>query len=161
MQGGPLMHIIAAKAIAFKEALQPEFKVYQKQVMVNAKTMAELVMKRGYDVVSGGTENHLFLLSLINKNITGQDALAALGDANITANKNSVPNDPRPPMVTSGLRLGTPAVTTRGFKEKEITLLTNWMCDILDDISNKAIIEKVKKNALELCKKFPVYEVNY
>lgn len=157
MQGGPLMHIIAAKAVAFKEALQPEFKAYQKQVLVNAKLMAELMMKRGYDVVSGKTENHLFLLSLINKNITGQDALMALSEANITANKNSVPNDPRPPMVTSGLRLGTPAITTRGFKEVEITSITNWMCDVLDDIGDKAAIAKVKQNVIELCKRFPVY----
>ncbi|EKE01975.1 MAG: serine hydroxymethyltransferase [uncultured bacterium] len=150
--------MIAAKAVAFKEAMQPEFKIYQQQIMNNAKAMAKIVMQRGYDVVSGGTDNHLFLLSLINKDITGKDALDALAKANITANKNSVPNDPRPPMVTSGLRLGTPAITTRGFKESETEQVANWVCDILDDINNTKTIERIKKEALDLCARFPVYE---
>lgn len=158
LQGGPLCHVIAAKAVAFKEAMMPEFKVYQQQVMNNAKVMAKVVMQRGYDVVSGGTDNHLFLLSLINKDITGKDALEALAKANITANKNSVPNDPRPPMVTSGLRLGTPAITTRGFKESETEQVATWICDILDNINNFKTIERIKKEALDLCAKFPVYE---
>ncbi len=158
LQGGPLCHVIAAKAVAFKEAMQPEFKIYQQQIMNNAKAMAKIVMQRGYDVVSGGTDNHLFLLSLINKDITGKDALDALAKANITANKNSVPNDPRPPMVTSGLRLGTPAITTRGFKESETEQVANWVCDILDDINNTKTIERIKKEALDLCARFPVYE---
>jgi len=157
-QGGPLCHIMAAKAVAFKEAMQPEFKGYQQQVMTNAKAMAKVVMQRGYDVVSGGTDNHLFLLSLINKDITGKDALEALSKANITANKNSVPNDPRPPMVTSGLRIGTPAITTRGFKEGEAEQIAHWVCDILDDINNQKTIERIKKEALDLCVQFPVYE---
>ncbi|HBC71732.1 MAG TPA: serine hydroxymethyltransferase [Coxiellaceae bacterium] len=158
LQGGPLCHVIAAKAIAFKEAMLPEFKIYQEQVVKNSKAMAKIVMQRGYDVVSGGTDNHLFLLSLINKEITGKDALEALAKANITANKNSVPNDPRSPMITSGLRLGTPAVTTRGFKENEIEQIAHWICDILDDINNQKTIEHIKKEALDLCAKFPVYE---
>lgn len=158
LQGGPLCHVIAAKAVAFKEAMLPEFKLYQQQVVNNAKVMAKVVMKRGYDIVSGGTDNHLFLLSLINKDITGKDALEALAKANITANKNSVPNDPRPPMVTSGLRLGTPAITTRGFKESETEQVATWVCDILDNINDLKTIERVKKEALDLCAKFPVYE---
>jgi len=158
LQGGPLCHVIAAKAVAFKEAMAPEFKVYQQQVVKNAKAMARVVMRRGYDIVSGGTDNHLFLLSLISKDITGKDALEALAKANITANKNSVPNDPRSPMVTSGLRLGTPASTTRGFKENEIEQVATWICDILDDINNQKTIDRVKKEALDLCAKFPVYE---
>jgi len=158
LQGGPLCHVIAAKAIAFKEAMLPEFKIYQEQVVKNSKAMAKIVMQRGYVVVSGGTDNHLFLLSLINKDITGKDALEALAKANITANKNSVPNDPRSPMITSGLRLGTPAVTTRGFKENEIEQIAHWICDILDDINNQKTIEHIKKEALDLCAKFPVYE---
>jgi glycine hydroxymethyltransferase len=158
LQGGPLMHVIAAKAVAFKEALSPEFKVYQQQVVKNAKVMAKVVMARGYDVVSGGTDNHLFLLSLIKKDITGKDALAALAQANITANKNSVPNDPRPPMVTSGLRLGTPAITTRGFKEAETEQVANWVCDVLDDINNQQTIARVKSEVLKICAKFKVYE---
>jgi len=158
MQGGPLMHIIAAKAVALKEAMLPEFKIYQQQVINNAKALAKILVSRGYDLVSGGTDSHLFLLSLISRKITGKDALAALGEANITANKNSVPNDPQSPMVTSGLRIGTPAVTTRGFKEAEITLIGNWLGDILDDISNKNTIARVKQEVLELCKQFPVYE---
>ncbi|QFU23861.1 serine hydroxymethyltransferase [Shewanella eurypsychrophilus] len=156
-QGGPLMHVIAAKAVAFKEALEPEFKTYQEQVVVNAKVMAKTFIERGYDVVSGGTDNHLFLLDLISKDMTGKDADAALGLANITVNKNSVPNDPRSPFVTSGLRIGSPAITRRGFKEEQSVELTNWMCDVLDDISNKGTIERVKKQVLELCAKFPVY----
>ena len=156
-QGGPLMHVIAGKAVAFKEALSPEFKAYQQQVVVNAKAMANTFIERGFDVVSGGTENHLFLLDLIAKDITGKDADAALGRANITVNKNSVPNDPRSPFVTSGLRIGSPAITRRGFKEAEAVELTNWICDILDDISNEATIERVKNQVLELCAKYPVY----
>ncbi|MCL1140151.1 serine hydroxymethyltransferase [Shewanella pneumatophori] len=156
-QGGPLMHVIAAKAVAFKEALDPEFTTYQEQVVVNAKAMARTFIERGYDVVSGGTDNHLFLLDLISKDITGKDADAALGNANITVNKNSVPNDPRSPFVTSGLRIGSPAITRRGFGEEESVLLTNWMCDILDDISDLAVSERVKGQVLELCAKFPVY----
>jgi glycine hydroxymethyltransferase len=156
-QGGPLMHVIAAKAVAFKEALEPEFKVYQEQVVVNAKAMAKTFIERGYDVVSGGTDNHLFLLDLIAKDITGKDADAALGHANITVNKNSVPNDPRSPFVTSGLRIGSPAITRRGFKEAQAIELTHWMCDVLDDIANQATIERVKSQVLDLCAKFPVY----
>ena len=156
-QGGPLMHVIAAKAVAFKEALEPEFAVYQKQVVVNAKAMAKTFIERGYDVVSGGTDNHLFLLDLISKDMTGKDADAALGLANITVNKNSVPNDPRSPFVTSGLRIGSPAITRRGFKEEQAVELTNWMCDVLDDITNEGTIERVKNQVLELCAKFPVY----
>lgn len=157
MQGGPLMHVIAAKAVAFAEALLPEFKNYQEQVLSNAKTMSSVLMSRGYNIVSGGTDNHLLLVDLINKNITGKDADAALSQANITVNKNSVPNDPRSPFVTSGLRLGTPAVTTRGFKEKEMTLLSNWVADVLDDINNEATIVRVKEEVLRLCREFPVY----
>ncbi|MCL1048798.1 serine hydroxymethyltransferase [Shewanella abyssi] len=156
-QGGPLMHVIAAKAVAFKEALEPEFTTYQEQVVVNAKAMARTFIERGYDVVSGGTDNHLFLLDLISKDITGKEADAALGNANITVNKNSVPNDPRSPFVTSGLRIGSPAVTRRGFGEDESVQLTNWMCDVLDDISDLAVSERVKSQVLELCAKFPVY----
>lgn len=156
-QGGPLMHVIAAKAVAFKEALQPEFKVYQQQVAKNAKVMAEVMLARGYKIVSGGTDNHLFLVDLIDKGITGKDADAALGSANITVNKNSVPNDPQSPFVTSGLRIGTPAVTTRGFKEAEVRELAGWMCDVLDDIGNLSTIESVKTKVLGICKRFPVY----
>ncbi|MEC4727922.1 serine hydroxymethyltransferase [Shewanella sp. D64] len=156
-QGGPLMHVIAAKAVAFKEALEPEFTTYQEQVVVNAQAMANTFIERGYDVVSGGTDNHLFLLDLIAKDITGKDADAALGLANITVNKNSVPNDPRSPFVTSGLRIGSPAITRRGFKEEQSVELTHWMCDVLDDITNEGTIERVKKQVLELCAKFPVY----
>lgn len=157
MQGGPLMHVIAAKAVAFAEALQPDFKRYQQQVLLNAKIMAEVLKSRGYPIVSGGTENHLLLVNLIEKNITGKDADAALGRANITVNKNSVPNDPRSPFVTSGLRLGTPAITTRGFKEKEVSQLTGWIADVLDDINNEATIARVKSQVLQLCREFPVY----
>ncbi|AUH72089.1 serine hydroxymethyltransferase [Legionella sainthelensi] len=157
-QGGPLMHVIAAKAVSFAEALLPEFKAYQQQILLNAKTMASVLMNRGYKIVSGGTDNHLLLVDLIDKNITGKDADIALDKANITVNKNTVPNDPRSPFVTSGLRLGTPAVTTRGFKEKEINLLSNWIADILDDINNEATIAKVKEQVLLLCREFPVYK---
>lgn len=157
MQGGPLMHIIAAKAVAFAEALQPEFKAYQQQVITNAKAMVKQLVKRGYSIVSGGTENHLFLLDLIDKNITGKDADVALGNANITVNKNTVPNDPRSPFVTSGLRLGTPAVTTRGFKEAEMILLSDWIADVLDDINNEAVQLTIKNKVLQLCQDFPVY----
>lgn len=157
-QGGPLMHVIAAKAVAFKEALEDNFKVYQQQVVDNAKTMAEVLMARGYKVVSGGTDNHLLLVSLIDKNITGKDSEAALGAANITVNKNSVPNDPKSPFVTSGLRLGTPAITTRGFETEETRELTSWICDILDDIADADKIATVKQQVLDLCSRFPVYE---
>lgn len=157
-QGGPLMHVIAAKAVAFKEALDPQFKVYQRHVIDNARAMASVMMERGYDIVSGGTDNHLFLVDLIRKGITGKDADASLGRANITVNKNSVPNDPQPPMVTSGIRIGTPAVTTRGFREAEVSELAGWMCDILDSIGNRDVIARVKRNVLDLCQRFPVYE---
>lgn len=156
-QGGPLMHAIAGKAVCFKEAMQPEFKEYQAQTLKNAQTMAEGFIDRGYDVVSGGTDNHLFLLDLISKEITGKEADAALGRANITVNKNTVPNDPRSPFVTSGLRIGSPAVTRRGFKEGECETLTGWMCDILDDIRNDNMIATVKERVKEVCARFPVY----
>ncbi|MFI4967860.1 MAG: serine hydroxymethyltransferase [Gammaproteobacteria bacterium] len=156
-QGGPLMHVIAAKAVAFLEALQPEFKVYQKQVLDNSRALADAFVKRGYNVVSGGTDNHLFLLDLINKDITGKDADAALHKANITVNKNAVPNDPRPPMVTSGLRLGSPASTTRGFKEQDFRDLAGWMMDILDNINDDKVTADAKQKVLALCKKYPVY----
>ncbi|WP_018982966.1 serine hydroxymethyltransferase [Salinimonas chungwhensis] len=156
-QGGPLCHVIAAKAVAFKEALEPEFKVYQQQVVTNAKAMVSVLQERGYNVVSGGTENHLFLLDLIDKDITGKDADAALGRANITVNKNSVPNDPRSPFVTSGLRIGSPAITRRGFKEEQAKQVANWMCDILDNMGDDSVIERVKSEVTELCGKFPVY----
>lgn len=157
-QGGPLMHVIAAKAYAFKEAMQPSFKTYQQQVVNNAKAMVNVVLERGYQVVSGGTENHLFLINLIDKNITGKDAEAALGAANMTVNKNTVPNDPRSPFVTSGLRIGTPAITTRGFKEAQAKQLAHWICDILADIHNTGLIADIKNQALALCRQFPVYE---
>lgn len=157
LQGGPLMHVIAAKAVAFKEALEPSFVDYQKQVAANAKAMVAVMLSRGYKIVSGGTDNHLFLVDLIDKDITGKDAENALGEANITVNKNSVPNDPRSPFVTSGLRLGTPAITTRGFKEEEASNLAHWVCDVLDDSQNPAVLAKVKQNALDICAKFPVY----
>jgi len=156
-QGGPLMHVIAGKAVCFKEAMTDEFKAYQAQTLANARTMANGFIDRGFKVVSGGTDNHLFLLDLIDKDITGKDADAALGRANITVNKNAVPNDPRSPFVTSGLRLGSPAVTRRGFKEEECTTLTNWMCDILEDIENDNMIGSVKARVVELCRRFPVY----
>ena len=156
-QGGPLMHVIAAKAVAFKEALQPEFKVYQQQVVENARAMAATLMERGYRIVSGGTDNHLFLVDLIEKDITGKDADAALGRANITVNKNSVPNDPRSPFVTSGLRMGTPAVTTRGFGLEECRTLSGWIADVLDNIDDEDVIRRVRGQVLELCARFPVY----
>ena len=156
-QGGPLMHVIAAKAVCFKEAMSDEFKVYQQQVVKNAVAMAEVFIERGFDVVSGGTKNHLFLLSLIKQDITGKDADAALGRAHITVNKNAVPNDPRSPFVTSGLRIGTPAVTTRGFGESECRELAGWMCDILDDLENESVINRVREQVEALCARFPVY----
>lgn len=156
-QGGPLCHVIAAKAVAFKEALEPEFKVYQQQVVKNAKAMVAVIQERGHKVVSGGTENHLFLLDLIGKEYTGKDADAALGNANITVNKNSVPNDPRSPFVTSGLRLGSPAITRRGFKEEQAKQVANWICDVLDNINDDSVIERVKSEVITLCEKFPVY----
>jgi glycine hydroxymethyltransferase len=159
-QGGPLMHVIAAKAVCFKEAAEPGFRAYQAQVIENAKTMAAGFQARGYKVVSGGTDNHLFLLDLIDKDITGKDADAALGRANITVNKNAVPNDPRSPFVTSGLRIGTPAVTTRGFKEQECATLTDWMCDVLDDIENDNMVLSVRQKVLRLCADFPVYQAH-
>jgi glycine hydroxymethyltransferase len=157
-QGGPLMHVIAAKAVAFKEALQPEFKDYQRQVVSNARAMVRVFLDRGYPIVSGGTDNHLFLVDLKEKGITGKEADAALGSANITVNKNAVPNDPQSPFVTSGIRLGTPAVTTRGFKEAEVRDLAGWICDVLDDLRNPATLERVRAQVLELCARFPVYE---
>ncbi len=172
-QGGPLMHVIAAKAVAFREALQPEFKEYQRQVVANARAMAAAFIRRGYNIVSGGTDNHLFLLDLIAKNVTGKDADAALGAAHITVNKNAVPNDPRPPMITSGLRIGTPAVTTRGFKEPEVVTLANLISDLLDNLSarahlgspdgkggvtaEQAVIERVRGEVESICRRFPVY----
>ncbi len=156
-QGGPLMHVIAGKAVAFKEAMSPEFKAYQEQVLVNAKAMVEVFLERGYNIVSGGTENHLMLVDLIDKGITGKEADAALGSANITVNKNSVPNDPRSAFVTSGIRIGTPAVTRRGFREAEAKRLTRWICDVLDDVNNQDTIQSVKAQVLELCSRFPVY----
>lgn len=156
-QGGPLCHVIAAKAVAFKEALQPEFKVYQAQVVKNAKAMVEVMQARGFKIVSNGTENHLFLLDLIDKDITGKDADAALGLANITVNKNSVPNDPRSPFVTSGLRIGTPAITRRGFKEAEAQQVATWICDILSNMGDESVIARVKQEAVALCEQHPVY----
>ncbi len=156
-QGGPLMHVIAAKAVAFLEALQPEFKVYSAQVVTNAKVMTKVLQQRGYKIVSGGTDNHLFLLDLIDKNITGKDADAALGRAHITVNKNAVPNDPRPPAISSGLRIGTPAVTTRGFKETEVEQLTNWIADVLDHMGDESAVERARAEVSKICKRFPVY----
>jgi glycine hydroxymethyltransferase len=156
-QGGPLMHVIAAKAVAFLEALQPEFKVYSGQVIANARTMTRVLQQRGYKIVSGGTDNHLFLLDLIDKNITGKDADAALGRAHITVNKNAVPNDPRPPMISSGLRIGTPAVTTRGFREPEVAQLAGWIADVLDHMGDESAVERARAQAVALCKRFPVY----
>jgi glycine hydroxymethyltransferase len=156
-QGGPLMHVIAAKAVCFKEAMMPEFKVYQAQTLANAQTIANGFVERGFNVVSGGTDNHLFLLDLVDKDITGKAADAALGRANITVNKNAVPNDPRSPFVTSGLRIGSPAVTRRGFKEEECATLTGWMCDILEDLENDNMIGTVQQRVVELCRRYPVY----
>ena len=157
-QGGPLMHVIAAKAVAFKEALEPSFKEYQAQVCVNAKVMAEVFQSRGYKIVSGGTENHLMLVDLIAKGITGKAADAALGQAHITVNKNSVPNDPQSPFVTSGIRVGTPAITTRGFGADEARDLTGWMCDVMDNIDDEQVISQVRAKVTELCSRFPVYK---
>ncbi len=157
-QGGPLVHVIAAKAICFKEAMSDEFKIYQQQVIKNAKAMAEIIIERGYEVVSNGTEDHLFLLSLIRQGITGKDADAALDRAHITVNKNMVPNDPQSPFVTSGLRIGTPAITTRGFQEGECKQLAGWICDILDDINNEAVSNDIRNKVDALCKNFPVYK---
>jgi len=156
-QGGPLMHVIAAKAVAFKEALDPSFKEYQSQVIKNAAVMADVFLERGYSIVSGGTQNHLMLVDLIAKGVTGKDADAALGRAHITVNKNSVPKDPQSPFVTSGLRVGTPAITTRGFKEAETKDLTNWMCDVVDNINDESVIDRVRGQVSELCARFPVY----
>ncbi len=157
-QGGPLMHVIAAKAVAFKEALGPEFKAYQQQVIANARAMAEVIMERSYPVVSGGTDNHLFLVNLVGKPMTGAEAEAALGEANITVNKNTVPNDPRKPSVTSGLRLGTPAVTTRGFGVSECRELARWICDVLDRIQDASVRVAARHKVIELCRAFPVYQ---
>ena len=160
-QGGPLMHVIAAKAVAFKEALEPEFATYQKQVIVNAKAMADVVIKRGYKVVSGGTDNHLFLWDLVSRGLTGKDVEAALGRAHITVNKNAVPNDPQSPFVTSGIRVGTPAMTTRGFNEDDATNLANWMCDIIDSMdganADEKVIADVTAKVSEICQRLPVY----
>ncbi len=161
-QGGPLMHVIAAKAVAFKEAQEPEFATYQKQVIVNAQAMAKVVLDRGYKVVSGGTDNHLFLWDLTTKNLTGKVVEAELGKAHITVNKNAVPNDPQSPFVTSGIRVGTPAMTTRGFTEQDALDLASWMCDIIDSIENDradvAIISSVREKVTEICKRLPVYQ---
>ena len=157
-QGGPLEHVIAAKAICFKEAMEPSFKTYQQQVVKNAKAMAKVFIDRGFDVVSNGTENHLFLLSLVKQDITGKDADAALGRAHITVNKNAVPNDPRSPFVTSGLRIGSPAITRRGFNEADATELAGWICDILDNMGDEAVIDEVRGKVSEICKRLPVYE---
>jgi glycine hydroxymethyltransferase len=156
-QGGPLMHVIAAKAVAFLEAMQPEFKSYQQEVVANARAMVKVLMARGHRIVSGGTDNHLFLVDLVEKGITGKDADAALGRAHITVNKNTVPNDPRSPFVTSGLRIGTPAVTTRGFGGPEVELLAGWIADVLEDLGDAATIERVRGAVREICARFPVY----
>jgi glycine hydroxymethyltransferase len=157
IQGGPLMHVIAAKAVAFKEALEPEFTAYQQQVVKNAQAMADTIIKRGYKIVSGGTQNHLMLVDMIGKGITGKDAEAALGKAHITVNKNAVPNDPQKPFVTSGLRIGTPAVTTRGYQEADCVELANWICDVLDNPKDENVIASVRENVTKQCRKFPVY----
>jgi len=157
-QGGPLMHVIAAKAVAFLEALQPEFKSYQQQVLANARALGAALTERGLNIVSGGTDNHLLLVDLGPRTLTGKEADAALGRANITVNKNAVPNDPRPPMITSGLRVGTPAVTTRGFREPEVRQVASWMADIIDAQGADAVVQKVRVAVLELCRRFPVYE---
>src|SRR5271156_6255186 len=157
IQGGPLMHVIAAKAVAFLEALQPEFKIYSAQVVANARAMTQVLQQRGYKIVSGGTDNHLFLLDLIDKNITGKDADAALGSAHITVNKNAVPNDPRPPSISSGLRLGTPAVTTGGFKEPGVRQLSNWIADVLDHLGDESPLARVRPEVVAICRRFPVY----
>lgn len=156
-QGGPLMHVIAGKAVALKEAMEPAFTTYQQQVAKNAKAMVQVFLDRGYRVVSGGTDNNLFLLDLVNKDLTGKEADAALGRANITVNKNSVPNDPKSPFVTSGIRIGTPAVTRRGFKEEDVKALAGWMCDVLDNINDESVIERIKGQVLDICSRLPVY----
>jgi len=156
-QGGPLMHVIAAKAVAFKEALQPEFKTYQQQVIKNAQVMATVFIERGHDVVSGGTDDHLFLVSFIKSGLTGKDVDAWLGSANITVNKNAVPNDPQSPFVTSGIRVGTPAVTTRGFNENDCRDLAHWMCDVIASKGDEKIIEEIRNKVLDICKRLPVY----
>ena len=157
MQGGPLMHVIAAKAVAFKEAMRPDFKVYQQLVMDNARVMAEIFIQRGYAVVSGGTDNHLMLVSLVEKGLTGKDVEAALGQAAITVNKNTVPDDPQSPFVTSGIRVGTPAISTRGFDQDDVRDLTGWMCDIMDDLDNGDVVARVRAQVAELCGRHPVY----
>ncbi len=151
------MHVIAGKAVAFKEAMEPEFKTYQQQVAKNARAMVEVLLERGYNIVSGGTHNHLFLIDLVNKKLTGKEADAALGRANITVNKNSVPDDPKSPFVTSGVRIGTPAVTRRGFKEAEVRELAGWICDVLDNIHDESNIARIKQQVLNICARFPVY----
>ena len=158
-QGGPLMHVVAAKAICFKEALDPDFKKYIQQVINNAKVMSQTIMSRGIDVVTGGTENHIVLVDLRSKNITGKDLEKVLGEINITVNKNSVPNDPKSPFVTSGVRLGTPAITTRGFKEKEVKLISNWICDVILNIDDSKKHEEIKNKVSDLCGKYPVYNL--
>ena len=157
-QGGPLMHVIAAKAICFKEALEPDFKLYMQQVIDNAKLMCKVIQDRGIDVVSGKTDNHIVLMDLRSKGLTGKDCEQALGQANITVNKNAVPNDPQSPFVTSGIRLGTPAVTTRGFGSDEVKILTNWICDIVLDLGNADKINSIKNQVVEMCNRFPVYK---
>jgi glycine hydroxymethyltransferase len=156
-QGGPLMHIIAAKAVAFKEAMEPEFKVYQQNVLANSRTMADIFTERSYKIVSGGTDNHLFLVDLVDKGLTGKEADAALGLAHFTVNKNSVPNDPRSPFVTSGIRIGTPAMTTRGFGPEEAKIIAGWMCDVLDAHDNLTNLERISRKVETLCASFPVY----
>ena len=158
-QGGPLMHVIAAKAVCFKEALEPEFKSYSKQILNNAKEMCNVILSRGIDVVTGKTDNHIILMDLRGKEITGKDSEKALGLANITVNKNSVPNDPQSPFITSGIRLGTPAITTRGFKEEEVSLITNWICDVILNIGDEKVLNNVKNDVIEICNKFPVYNI--
>jgi glycine hydroxymethyltransferase len=153
-----LMHVIAAKAVAFKEAMEPAFKTYQKQVVVNARAMAKVFMDRGYDVISKGTDNHLFLVSFIKAGLTGKDVEAALGKAHITVNKNAVPNDPQSPFVTSGIRIGTPAITTRGFNEKDSIALAGWMCDLIADMNNEKVINDVKAKCATICTRLPVYK---
>ncbi|MCB1625367.1 MAG: serine hydroxymethyltransferase, partial [Pseudomonadales bacterium] len=156
-QGGPLMHVIAAKAVAFLEALQPDFRDYQRQVVSNAQAMCAQLIRRGYRIVSGGTDNHLFLLDLADREITGKEADAALGRAHITVNKNAVPNDPRPPFVTSGIRIGSPAGTTRGFKEREFEQIADWIADVIDANAADAAIDRVRAEVTQLCRRFPVY----
>jgi glycine hydroxymethyltransferase len=156
-QGGPLMHVIAAKAVAFREALQPAFREYQRDVIANARAMATVLMERGHRIVSGGTDNHLFLLDLIAKGITGKDAEARLGAAHITVNKNAVPNDPQSPFVTSGIRIGTPAATTRGFSVEDVRSLAHWICDLLDNLQDEVVLQRVRGQVAALCARHPVY----